>query len=116
MCSSARKRERRVEDVERERKSLEEKSMEVGGVMVSFRRTDRLCRWLRARLRVLSRGVGGGGVVVEVEVAVTGKGAVAGGRGGAFAVLGGFRAIFDGEASMPTVEEGRGELDSVATN
>ena len=52
VCSSARNSERRVEEVDRERKSLEEKSMEVGGVMVSFRRAERVSRWLRVRRRV----------------------------------------------------------------
>ena len=52
--------------MERERKSLEEKSMEVGGVMVSFRRAERVCRWSSVRRSVSSRGVGGVGRVVEV--------------------------------------------------
>ena len=60
-CSSCRKRERRVGEWESERKSLEEKSMEVAGVMVSFRRAERAWRRVRVARRVVRRGVGRGG-------------------------------------------------------
>ena len=76
--SSWRKWARRRGEVESERKSLDEKSMLLVGVMVSLRRAERVWRRERVRRRVVRRGVGGVGGVVD------------GGRGGAAGRVGGF--------------------------